>query len=118
MQNYFSAPFEMYSTAASLMCKSMKAAPKLSRAAFAQTRAAQDYWNGMFRYVTAFWVPSVNALNAFAGTEKEKLPANSPAENLINYSELFNLNVRLAGARTPLSHGGPAKLLGQNTLFW
>jgi len=60
--------------------------------------AAQDYWNGMFRYVAAFMAPSVNALNAFARTEKEKLPANSPAENLIDYSELSKLNVRLAGA--------------------
>ncbi|MGA2936602.1 MAG: metal transporter [Syntrophobacteraceae bacterium] len=98
MQNYFSAPFETFSAAASLMCKSMRAAPKLSRAAFAQTIAAQDYWNGMFRYVAAFMAPSVNALNAFARTEKEKLPANSPAENLIDYSELSKLNVRLAGA--------------------
>ncbi len=97
MQNYFNAPFEMFSVAASLMCKSMKAAPKLSRAAFAQAGAAQDYWNGMFRYVTAFWAPSANALNAFARTEKEKLPAHSPAENLTDYGELFKLNGRLAG---------------------
>ena len=98
MQNYFSAPFETFSAAASLMCKSIQAAPKLSRAAFAQARAAQDYWTGMFRYVTAFMAPSVNALNAYAKTEKEKLSANSPAENLENYNELFKLNVRLAGA--------------------
>src|SRR5208283_1187121 len=97
MQNYFSAPFEMFSATASLMCKSMKVAPKLSMAAFAQTGAAQDYWNGMFRYVTAFMGPSVNALNAFTRTEKEKLPANSPAENLEDYSELFKLNAGLAG---------------------
>ncbi len=98
MQNCFSAPFEMFSAAASLMRKSMRVAPKLSRAAFAQTRAAQYYWNGMFSYVTAFMAPSVNALNAFAATEKEKLAANSPAENLQSYSQLSNLNMRLAGA--------------------
>ncbi|MGO9020908.1 MAG: metal transporter [Syntrophobacteraceae bacterium] len=97
MQNYFNAPYEMFSAAASLMCKSMQVAPKLGRAAFAQTMAAQDYWNGMFRHVTAFMAPSVNALNAFTNTEKEKLPANSPAENLEDYSELFKLNVGLAG---------------------
>jgi hypothetical protein len=60
--------------------------------------AAQDYWNGMFRYVAAFMAPSLNALNAFVRTEKEKLPANSPLENLMDYSELSKLNVQLAGA--------------------
>ncbi len=98
MQNYFSAPYEMFSTAASLTYKTMRVAPKHGRAAFAQTIAAQDYWNGMFRYVMAFMAPSVNALNAFTTTEEEKLSANSPAENLEDYSELFKLNVRLAGA--------------------
>jgi hypothetical protein len=96
MQNYFSAPFEMFSDAASLMCKSMRVAPKLSRAALAQTRAAQYYWSGMFKYAAAFMAPSVNALNAFTGAEKEKLAANSPAENLTDYNELSNLNMRLA----------------------
>jgi len=96
MQNYFSAPFEMFSEAAALMLKSMRVAPKLSRAALAQTRAAQHYWNGMFRYVTAFMAPSVNALDAFTSAEKEKLAANSPAENLTDYSQLSDLNIRLA----------------------
>ena len=50
----------------------------------------------MFRYVTAFMAPSVNALDAFTSAEKEKLAANSPAENLTDYSQLSDLNIRLA----------------------
>lgn len=100
MQNYFSAPFEMFSAAASIMDKYFEAAPKFSRAAFAQTQATQDYWSGIFKYVSAFMDPSVNALNAFMNTEKEKLAERSPTENLKDYTELFILNLRLASAST------------------
>lgn len=96
MENCFSAPFEIFSQAAFLMRRSMEVAPKISRAALAQAIATQDYWGGVFKYVTAFMGPSVNALNAFANVEKEKLAQKSPGENLKDYSELFNLNVRLA----------------------
>ena len=96
MQNYFSAPFEMFNTAAHFMGRSMKVAPKLGRAAFAQAKTAQDYWYGMFKYVDAFMGPSVNALNAFVNAEKVNLVEKSPSENLKDYSELFNLNLRLA----------------------
>jgi len=98
MQNYFSAPFEMFSAAASFMDKYLEAAPKFNRAAFAQTKAAQDYWSGIFKYVSAFMGPSVNALNAFMNTEKEKSAERCPTENFNDYSELFTLNVRLASA--------------------
>ena len=40
--------------------------------------------------------PSVNALNAFVNAEKVNLVEKSPSENLKDYGELFNLNVRLA----------------------
>ncbi len=96
MQNYFSAPFEMLNTAAHFMGRSMAVAPKLSRAAFAQARTAQDYWYGMFKYVEAFMGPSVNALNAFMNAEKVNLVEKSPSENMKDYGQLFNLNVRLA----------------------
>jgi len=96
MQNYFTAPYEIFNAAASLMCKSMRAAPKLSRAAFAQTRAAQYYWSGIFRYTTTFMMPTTNALSSFANAEKEKLAANSPADNLRDYSQLSDMNMELA----------------------
>lgn len=98
MQNYFSAPFETFNVAASFTAKYLEAAPKFGRAALAQTKAAQDYWNGIFRYSLAFMGPSVNALNAFMDTEKEKLIERTPAENIQDYSELFLLNVELASA--------------------
>jgi hypothetical protein len=98
MQNYLSAPFEMFSAAASFMSKYFESTPKLSRAAFMQARAARDYWNGIFKYSSAFMGPSENALSAFMNAEKEKLIERSPAENLEDYSALFALNVRLACA--------------------
>ena len=112
MQNYFSAPFEMFSTAASFMGRSMQAAPKISRAAFAQARTAQDYWYGMFKYFDAFMGPSVNALSAFVNAEKVNLVEKSPAENLKDYGELFNLNVRLA------STSMTGSLRAMNTFFY
>ena len=112
MENCFSAPFEIFSQAAFLMRRSMEVAPKISRAALAQAIATQDYWGGVFKYVTAFMGPSVNALNAFANVEKEKLAQKSPGENLKDYSELFNLNVRLA------STAMAASLRAMNTFFY
>jgi len=100
MQNYFYTPFEMFSAGASFIARSMQLAPKMSRAAFAQTRAAQYYWVGIFKYVTAFMKPSVNTLNALLATEKEKLAVKSPAENLEDYRQLFDLNVQLARVAT------------------
>jgi hypothetical protein len=50
MQNYFSAPFEMFNSAAYFMGRSIEVVPKLNRAAFAQAKTAQDYWYGMFKY--------------------------------------------------------------------
>ncbi|MGA2401787.1 MAG: metal transporter [Syntrophobacteraceae bacterium] len=111
MQNCFSTPLGMFSKAAFLMRRSVEAAPELSRAAFAQARATQYYWDGIFKYVTAFMGPSVNALNAFVNVEKEKLARKSPDENLKDYSELFNLNVRLA------STAMAASLRAMNTFF-
>lgn len=98
MQNYFSAPFEIFNTAASLMNRSMQIAPKAGQAALTQTRAAQYYWYGMLGYATAFMAPSVDALNAFTNVERTKLAEMSPAENLQDYSQLFDMNVELAGA--------------------
>ena len=97
MQNSFYAPFEMFTATASLISKSVQAAPELTRAAFAQTRAAQYYWSGIYRYVTAFMKPTANALNAFVIAERTKIAEKSPAENLEDYLQLFDFNVQLAG---------------------
>ncbi len=87
MQNYFTAPYEIFNAAASLMFKSMRAAPKLSRAAFAQSRAAQYYWSGIFRYTTTFMMPTTNALSSFANAEKKNSPRARPlitSETIVN----------------------------------
>ncbi len=102
----------MFSTAAYFMGRSMEVAPRLSRAAFAQAKTAQDYWYGMFKYVDAFMMPSVNALNAFVNAEKVNLVEKSPSQNLQDYGELFNLNVRLASAAMAGS------LRAMNTFFY
>lgn len=96
MSNLFSAPFETFSAAASLIAKSIETAPKIGRAALAQSRATQDYWSGVLRYISAFMVPSAKALNAFMNTEKQKVLEEPPAQTLMDYMNLFDFNVRLA----------------------
>ncbi len=98
MQNYFRAPFEIFSAAASMMSRSMQIAPKVSQAALAQTKAAQYYWNGILSYVTAFMAPSFDAFNAFTNSERKKLAEKSASQNLQDYNQLLDLNVELAGA--------------------
>jgi hypothetical protein len=98
MQNYFTAPFEMFSAGASFMAKSIETFPKFASAAFAQTRATQDYWNGLFKYFSAFMAPSANALSAFMNTEKDKLGEKCPTETLSDYAQLFNFSLGLANS--------------------
>jgi len=112
MRDYFNTPFEAIGTAAYLMSKTLRVAPKLCMAAFSQARAAEYYWSGMFRYMTTFLAPSLNSLIAFTRTEKEKLASKSPVENIKDYSQLLDMNIRLAA--TSISAG----LKASNNFFY
>ncbi len=96
MQDQFTGPVEIFSAGATLMAKSIETFPKFAQAAFSQTRATQDYWNGLFKYVSAFMAPSVNALTAFMNTEKDKLQEECPTETLNGYAQLFNFSLGIA----------------------
>ncbi len=96
MTNYFTAPGEMLSAGTSIMAKSIESFQRFALAALAQTSAIQDYWNGLFKYTSAFMEPSANALNAFMNTEEDKLQEKCPPATLNDYAQLFNFNLRLA----------------------
>ena len=69
MLNFCSSPFDMSGTASSFMNKSLQDSPGIAGAALSMAKAVQDYWAGVFNYTSGFMVPSINALNAFIGTE-------------------------------------------------
>ena len=53
---------------------------KLIKATGDQIRAAQTYWNGVFKYLSDFTEPSWNAVGSFGSVEKEKLAQAPPWE--------------------------------------
>jgi hypothetical protein len=98
MQDYFSAPFKAFNAAVALLNRSIQLAPRIAQATLSQAKAAQYYQCGILRYTAAFLAPSVEAFKAFTNIERKKLAEKSPAQNMKDYGELFELNVELAGA--------------------
>jgi len=69
---------------------------KLIGATAEQIKAAQVYWNGVFRYMNEFMTPFWIALNAFSATEKDKLVRHPPMESVSDYVELLQFNLQVA----------------------
>lgn len=122
MQTCFSTPFDLVSSAASFFGNYLEAAQKIARAAIAQNNAIQDYWAGVFKYSSSFMAPSIRALSTFINTEKTRLLEHSPMENMIDYTQLLNVNIGLA--QTGFTAGMNAmhrffhEKLSQNNAAW
>lgn len=104
--------FEMCGTAASFMNKSFEAFPKVAEAAIVQSKNMQKYWMGALRYFSSFMAPSFGALNAFVAAESDKIPKNSPTENMKDYADLLMFNLRLANT------GLCGSVSSMNSFWW
>ncbi|MGA7876977.1 MAG: hypothetical protein WCA08_15065 [Desulfoferrobacter sp.] len=69
---------------------------KIMQAACDKVMATQTYWKGVLKYTDDFATPFGTAVNSFSGTEKERLFAVPPLDNLQGYLELFLFNLQLA----------------------
>ena len=56
MQEYFSAPFEIFNAALCLLTRSIQLAPRIGQAALSQAKAAQYYQSGILRYTAAEYI--------------------------------------------------------------
>lgn len=69
---------------------------KMAGATIEQAEAVQNYWNGVFRYVTEFMEPYWASQTSFRETEKGKLPLTPPWETVRDYIELLHFNLQIA----------------------